>query len=612
MTQSRIEGLREAAAKVLDSETFRRAGRARQLLEHVVSRAVEGRSEEIKENTLAFEVFRRQDYDPKTDSVVRVEASKLRALLAKFYQEEGALETQRIEIPKGSYIPILCDTAPVPTPVEPSAPLAAPAHEQPRVRTTTRWIFPIAAILVILALAVYTWWPRPSKTTPTVGGAVALALIPFHDLDENRVSALSQGLTDELVEALKPVSGFRVATRLESNLYPAAAGKVRQIGRDMGIAAVLQGSVRRDTDGARLTLELADARNGMSLWTRTGSVPVQGTLEDQRSALAPFLTEINSDLCLVRKALLVNAPQNQQAYHQFMQAAITANHADQFEQSNSLFQAALRLEPDYALGWAMYANSLLAQVDWRAAPIDTLLPRAIAATDKALALDPDLSEAHLARAITRAISGADLRSSEAMFQRALQLDPDNAEARFAYARLILVPEARYEQAQKLLREAIALDPVHVSHRNELGKVLMLSGRYEESTRVLRESLLMFDAPAAHVWLGMLHLRQGNADSALHEMQQARNLTANSWTLGYHGFALAKLGRTQQAIDVLTELSGMLRDSSLLDRILLLRALGRDNETAAALRELAQQSAFDRRRIEYDPRWLMSGPNPRLR
>jgi len=188
------EQARAQLRRILASPLFSTARRLSQFLEFVVSRSIEGQAAEIKESLIGVEVYGREPtYDPKADSIVRAEASRLRAKLREYYETEGRNDPIRIELPKGSYTPAFVTNAAVET--GPSKPVGAVA---PPAGARGRWMA-IAALVLILAAAAVWWQTRGSRR------AHSIAVMPLVNLtSDHTADPLGETLTEELPAPCSP------------------------------------------------------------------------------------------------------------------------------------------------------------------------------------------------------------------------------------------------------------------------------------------------------------------------------------------------------------------------------------------------------------------------
>src|SRR4029077_3747892 len=213
-----------------------------------VDETLNGQTDKLKESLLGIDVFgRKPTYDPRVDAVVRTEAVKLRARLREYYESEGREDEIVIDLPKGGYIPAFRHREK--EPVEAAVPIVS---EPLRARS---WQPAIATILVvaILATSVY-FFSRARKRAAAAGSELAsIAVLPFADLSPDQDQEyFCDGMTEEIIDALAKMNGFRVVARTSSFAFKGKQQDIREIGKKLNVATVLEGSVRKDGNRLRV------------------------------------------------------------------------------------------------------------------------------------------------------------------------------------------------------------------------------------------------------------------------------------------------------------------------------------------------------------------------
>jgi TolB-like protein len=254
------EAVRAQLDKILASRAFAGAERPGRFLRFIVEQALVGN--QLKETLLGVEVFGRNPaYDPRLDGVVRVEAVKLRSRLKEYYETEGAADRVRIDLPKGGYLP--CFEALPDQPVELIETSAAPPSR--RVWWTDwRVIAPLLALVVLMAGYLLA---RRSPHRPAAPDSSSIAVLPFVNLSSDRENEyFSDGLTDDLINALTKVRGLRVVARGSAFQFKGKNPDIRAVGRQLNVATVLEGSVQRSGERLRITAQLSSVADGYHGW----------------------------------------------------------------------------------------------------------------------------------------------------------------------------------------------------------------------------------------------------------------------------------------------------------------------------------------------------------
>ena len=255
--------VRAALDRVLASPGFVNAGRLSRMLRFVVERALAGEADQLKEYLLGVDVFDRpSDYDPRLDSIVRVEARRLRAKLAEYYQAEGAGELLRFRLPKGGYAPVF-ERAPMPAPVA-----APPERGRPaaafRFARRGWWLVALAgAVSAIIAARLWVWAPQPVSAEPVVTVAV-LPFYVFSGLQQDRL--LADRLTDGVTTELARRGELGVTAHALAAQFRDPQQTSRQVGQALGARVLMETTAHIEGDHVRLEARLVDAALGRKLW----------------------------------------------------------------------------------------------------------------------------------------------------------------------------------------------------------------------------------------------------------------------------------------------------------------------------------------------------------
>ncbi|GMR24531.1 MAG: hypothetical protein BMS9Abin37_3086 [Acidobacteriota bacterium] len=243
------ERLREALERVLASSSFVRSPRLSRFLRFIVESTLEGEEEKLKEYTIGVEVFDRgESFDPRVETIVRVEARRLRNQLSEYYGDARQEDGVRIEIPKGGYRPVFRNRVDV-----------APSARAP-----------------------------DSKT---------IVVLPFDDMSPQQDHAyFCDGITEEITHALTQVEGLRVISRTSAFAFKAASIDVREIGKKLGAGTALEGSVRTSEKRVRVTAQLIDAADGRHMWSQTFERELCDVFEIQDSVTQAVVERLEASL----------------------------------------------------------------------------------------------------------------------------------------------------------------------------------------------------------------------------------------------------------------------------------------------------------------------------
>lgn len=348
-------------------------------------------------------------------------------------------------------------------------------------------------------------------------GAVSLVVLPFVDISpDGDQEYFSDGITEEILNRLASITGLRVPARSTSFYFKGRNLPVAEIAAQLGVDAVLEGSVRRSGDRVRITTQLIEGRSDRHLWSETFDRDLEDVFEVQ-TEIAGIVAEAMR-VRLVAPGELGGPPPTLSAeahdlylrglFHWNRRSAVDLGHAVSF------FEEATRIDPAYARAWAGLALA------YAVIPIGftTLMPqeeawaRVDAAADRALALDPTLAETHAARAVSYHFQWRS-DDAEREYRRALALNPDYATAHQWYGEH-LAKTGRSEAGVAAVRRAIELDPFSLVAQNDLGLVLLLNRQFPEAIAQWEHTVALDPGFAIPLYfLHRVHLMEGRLAAA---------------------------------------------------------------------------------------------------
>jgi adenylate cyclase len=289
----------------------------------------------------------------------------------------------------------------------------------------------------------------------------SVAILPFTDLSEaHDQDYFCDGLAEEILNALARVRGLHVASRTASFRFRDGSAAPSEIGRQLQVASIMEGSVRKAGDRVRVTAQLVDASNGYHLWSDNFDRNVADIFAIQEEIARNVVNAVRPTLQAPPAFdMQKRAPRDIHAYEFYLRGRQLEGRTTElsWRQAPLMFRRALEIDPEYAQAWAGLADSLCELVMWRIEVAHTgALEEAKAAAHRALELDPDLAEAHVAKAHALSMAGDDERATEA-FERALTLDPELYVANYYYARHCIA-QGRFPRAVDLFEAAHRAQP----------------------------------------------------------------------------------------------------------------------------------------------------------
>jgi len=439
--------------------------------------------------------------------------------------------------------------------------LAAPAQ---RVRATGRRTSRLAAgvglaATLVAAAAGFFVLSRPHRTPALAGGTgQSIAVLPFVNVSgAPQEEYLSDGISEELINALSKLPQLQVVARPSSFAFKGKNEDVRQIGQALQVTTVLGGSVRRAANRLRVTAQLTDARNGYNLWSETYDREMGDvfTVEDEISraimrALQVHLVSGDS-LTLSRRPT-----RDVEAYELYLKGRYFYNEGGfaPVQQALAYFQQALAHDSKYALAYAGLADAYQSLTASTYLGPREGMPKARAAVLKALALEPTLADAHASLGDQLCVYDWDASAAERELRRAIELNPSLANAHYFYSHC-LAALGRSEEALAEARRAHELDPLNPEVATGLPWALYAARRYDEAIAGQQKSLDLEPGFAqAHMLLALALAGKGSYAEALAEARKMAALAGDAPNfVGILGYVAGRAGERAEAQHILTAL-----------------------------------------------------------
>ena len=347
-----------------------------------------------------------------------------------------------------------------------------------------------------------------------------IAVLPFENLSDPHDEYFSDGLSEELISALAQISELKVIGRSSSFRFKDRKEEPKTIGEKLGVSTLLEGTVRKQGDRVRIVAALTNAADGIELWTRTFDRELKDIFavqEEIAKAVAESLKVrlLGSD----ERSTQRTAPNNVEAHNAYLQGHFhfQRRNLEDYRKAVGYFDQAIRLDPNYALAYAERSEAwtLIGDLTGQHEPAWS---NARSDAEKAVAIAPDLAEAHAALGFVRFL--VDWKFTEGLneLKRAKELSPSNPTANDVLARLI-VYLGRIDEAERQGRQAVELDPLSVTAQNNLARILFVTGKLDEADAVARKSAELQPAAASiHRYQVLVAVERGDGATALREAQ----------------------------------------------------------------------------------------------
>jgi TolB-like protein len=375
----------------------------------------------------------------------------------------------------------------------------------------------VAAMVVLLAIGAFWYQKRSAPSAAVVATRPSVAVLPLQNLSTDPDSVyFSDGMTDEITTKLSKIQGIDVAPRASAAAAKSADQNAGALGRQLGVRYLLEGTVRKSGDQVRINVHLIDSTTGFQVWADDFTGQMKDVFSLQEQTALKIAQALNLNLSPQEtKAIQQRYTQNPQAYEAFLlgRGLLEVETAERFEAARKNFEDALKFDPNYAL--ALAGLSHVESLYYRDLDSDPVhLQRAEEYARRAIAIDPDLAEAHVALGQTYGLK-YNYSASVAELREATRLEPDNY-----LAWDLLSWSLGYEQppeaaeAEKAAREAIRLQPTSAAAQYHLARAFIFQKRYQEAEVAIRRAGEIGDKTYEDLGMGQLCIAQGKWDDAL--------------------------------------------------------------------------------------------------
>ena len=442
-----------------------------------------------------------------------------------------------------------------------AAPVAegpAPADEpQPPAWKRRSTLLVIVCAAIVIMASVFLWRNRTASSSGRELSSVVV--LPFLDMSPQKDQEyFSDGLTEEIIDALSRVPNLRVVARTSAFAFKGKANDVRQIGRQLNVEAMLEGSVRKAGDDLRITAQLNRVSDGTHLWSRTYDRKLRDVFAVQQEISQSIANQLRAGN--VPPAL---PARNLEAYARYQEGLYFFNQhqiPDSYWKALERYQQAIRLDPEFARAYAAMAEAYAYLAENFAVWPKEVFPKAKEAAEKAVALDDNLAEAHTSRGVVKLDYEWDREGAWREFQRALELDLGSGWVHHWVAHA-LETQGKLDEAMKEMRAALALDPLSIPIHWDIANELLSAGRFDEAVKFLDHAEELFPGYPIIEWQRAdAAYRKGDrqaairiAETLLTQNPELKNVPA---MLSLKGVVAEWAGRRTEAQQILAQIEEM--------------------------------------------------------
>lgn len=513
--------------RILISKGFRSSLRLQRFLRLAVERTLAGETDQLKEYAVGRDAFDRgANYDPRVDSIVRVEARRLRSKLREYYRAAGA-EPVVIHFPRGSYVPTFA------------------RRSQPPADLSTHLSTQLSSESAMGSESAAASNPPPDPCT--------VAVLPFSNLSpEAEQQYFCDGMTEDIINALTAISELQVIGRTTMFALEPALHDPREIGTRLGAGTIVEGSVRKAGELLRVSAKIIDSETRQTRWSQVFDRQTQDVFAIEDEIADSIAGVLRITVRAVEPRDVPRMAPSTEAYALYLKGRQAWNLMTRagFSSAIELFSRAISLYPDYAPPYSGLAYTYMWLSLWGAMRPAEALPKCRDAARQALRLDPRWAAAYASLGASEFFFEKNYQEGLTLLKKAIALQPSYAIAHQLYGSFLMIL-GRFEEAVAPLERSVHLDPLSLRTNRTLGSLYYVMGRWKEAEYWIKVALAVRpDAPESHFLLARVYLQQGQMDKALTEARKCDCDDTSAVTISILGVVLARMGDTAGAKQLL--------------------------------------------------------------
>jgi TolB-like protein/lipoprotein NlpI len=398
---------------------------------------------------------------------------------------------------------------------------------QPARHSSVAWVATLVVVGILVAGAGYYFTSHRDTWKGAAVSEKSIAVLPLvNSTGDPANEYFSDGMSEEFISSLARLQDIKVIGRTSSFQFKGKTDNSKMLGEKLGVYYLLEGSVRKSADRVRIAVALIKSGDGANVWSETYDRELKDIFAVQSEIAGAVAKQLKVALLghNGQAAQLATAAtpsnQNVEAYNEILQGNFYANRrtAEDLRKAIGYYEEAIRLDPHYALAYAKLAPAAVDlatnYVSIATKEKQEALAKARGSAKSALALDPNLSEAHLAQGVVLQVVDLNSAGAEAEYRRALELSPQNPAATNNFATLI-AEFGRLDEAVGLTQRVITLEPLRTELHSNLAIYLIALGRYDEAEAALRKVIeLQPQSATNYEWLAVIQILRGKPGVAV--------------------------------------------------------------------------------------------------
>ena len=483
-------------------------------------------------------------------------------------------------------------------------------------RKTLRTALAILAVGVIAAIAFNFGWIRQRLAGTPAVSVRSLAVLPLQNLSgDQEQDYFADGMTEALTASLAQIRSVKVISRTSAMQYKGSKKPLKEIAKELGVDAIVEGSFARSGDRVRITAQLIQGATDLHFWAKTFDRELGDCLTLQGEIAGAIADQIEAELTQDEQSrLAMKRPVAAKAYEAYLRGRFFMDEGGEKGLQSALeqFNKALEIQSDYAAPYAGIASYYALLPFYSSQSPAEVFPKARKAAEKSVELDDTLAAAHASLAYIRAYYEWDWAAAEKEFKKAIDLMPNLADAHFSYSRF-LAAAGRMDEAIAETRKAEELDPRELDLKANRAILFYFQGKNDDALKELKEiSQADPELSTAHWGLGLSYEQKGMAKEALASLQEATKHSKSRRLSSSLAHAQAKFGQPTQARQLLTKMKEDARKAYIPSYYFALihTALGEKDQAFEWLERSYQERSTLLAYLRLDPRFAPLRSDPR--
>ncbi|MEP6922380.1 MAG: protein kinase [bacterium] len=448
----------------------------------------------------------------------------------------------------------------------------------------------------------------------------SIAVMPFENRSGNSdTDYLSDGLADSLIYRLSQLPNLKVSPTSSVMRYKGKETDVAQIAKELEVDAVMLGRLVQRGDDLSISVQLIDSRTKKLIWAEQYDRKISDLLATQREIATAITQKLELKLAGTdAKGITKHYTNNNEAYQLYLKGRyyFAKRTKDGIERSIDYYQQAIALDPNFALAYARIAEAYNQMPSYPYASPKEAIPKAKAAAQQALQIDPTLAEAHTALANSLVVYDWNWAEAEREFKRAIELDPNSSAAHFRYGQLYLMPQGRFDEGIAEIKRGLDGEPLDINMGATLSWAYLVAGQDEKA---FEQGKRVYELEPTHPigrWnLGLVYIGKGMYAEAIALCEKSFQDDPTSQRMLWNaGYAYAKLGQRDKAVEIINKF----RELSKTEYVTACRigsiygTLGEKDKGFEELQKAAEARDWDLYRLKVEPLFAPLREDPRFK